>query len=193
MMKKVLSKIGGFFGTLFGVLLALLLGVCFVLLLPLDYIKYTRSLYFKAEHKKYKPFAATGVYFDFYNEIAENKLPIQYISNPNNNSLEYGWFIFNKTLILPNNAVEYCSDIEGWFCNEYDGGHDISAIPLEEYLTQEINAINDLLETDVCDKAILLLDADQIENKDKAKQESRFLLYADNRVEVLKRFCEKIT
>ena len=70
-MKRVLNKIGTFFGTIFGILLALLAGICFVLLLPLDYIKYKRSLFYKIEHKKYKFFAGSGFYFEFYNEIAK--------------------------------------------------------------------------------------------------------------------------
>ena len=87
-MKKVFSKIGTFFGAFFGIILALLVGICFVLLLPLDYIKYKRSLFYKNEHKKYKFFAGSGFYFEFYNEIAKNDLPIKYMFNPKNDALE---------------------------------------------------------------------------------------------------------
>ncbi len=188
-MKKVLSKIGTFFGTLFGILLALLVGICFVLLLPLDYIKYKRSLFYKIEHKKYKFFAGTGFYFDFYNEIAKNNLPIKYRFNPKNDALECGWFVFDKTLLIPDSMVEYHSDIEKWFCSEYDGGHDVASVPLEEYLQQEIDSINELLESNICNKAVVLVDINNIENIDIAKQEKRFLLYDDNREEVIKTFC----
>lgn len=188
-MKKVLSKIGTFFGTLFGILLVLFVGVCFVLLLPLDYIKYKRSLFYKNEHKRYKLFAGLGFYFEFYNEIAKNNLPIKYIFNPTNDALECGWFVFDKTLLIPNDVLEYRSDVEKWFCSEYDGGHDVAAIPLDEYLQQEIAAINEQLKYNVCDKAIVFVDANTIENIDIAKQENRFLIYDDNREEVTKAFC----
>ncbi len=188
-MKKVLSKIGTFFGTLFGILLALLVGICFVLLLPLDYIKYKRSLFYKIEHKKYKFFAGSGFYFELYNEVAKNNLPIKYIFNPQNDALECGWFVFNKTLLIPDTMVEYHSDIEKWFCSEYDGGHDVSSIPLEEYLKQEIDSVNELLEANICDKAVVLVDINNIENIDIANQEKRFLLYDDNREEIIKTFC----
>ena len=188
-MKKVFSKIGTFFGTLFGILLALLVGICSVLLLPLDYIKYKRSLFYKNEHKKYKFFAGSGFYFEFYNEIAKNDLPIKYMFNPKNDALECGWFVFDKTLLIPDSMVEYYSDVEKWFCSEYDGGHDVASIPLDEYLQQEIATINELLEYNVCDKAVVLVDVNNIENIDIAKQENRFLIYDDNREEVIKTFC----
>ena len=188
-MKKVFSKIGTFFGTLFGILLALLVGICFVLLLPLDYIKYKRSLFYKNEHKKYKFFVGSGFYFEFYNEIAKNDLPIKYMFNPKNDALECGWFVFDKTLLIPDYMVEYHSDVEKWFCSEYDGGRDVASIPLDEYLQQEIATINELLEYNVCDKAVVLVDFNNIENIDIAKQENRFLIYDDNREEVIKTFC----
>ena len=109
--KRILGKIGTFLGTIFGILLALFVGIFFVLLLPLDYLKYKRSLFYKTEHKKYKLFAGSGCYFDFYNEIAKNHLPINYIFNPKNDALEFGWFVYEKTLLLPNSIIEYHSDV----------------------------------------------------------------------------------
>ena len=188
-MKKILSKIGTFFAILFGILLALFVGLCFVLLLPFDYIKYKRSLFYKIERKKYKFFAGSTFYFKFYNEIAKNNLPIKYIFNPKNEALECGWFVFDKTLLIPDTMVEYHSDIEKWFCSEYDGGRDAVSVTLDEYLQQEIDNINKLLESTVCDKAVVLLDINNIENIDIAKQESRFLIYDDNRADVIKIFC----
>ena len=189
MVKRILGKIGSFLGTLFGILLALFLGVFFVLLLPLDYLKYKRSLFYKIEHKKYKLFAGSGYYFDFYNEIAKNHLPINYIFNPKNDALECGWFVYEKTLLLPDSIIEYHYDVEKWFCGDYDGGHDISSIPLEEYLQQEIDNMNELLGHIVCDTAVVLVDINQIDNFDVAKQEKGFLIYDNNRVDVLKVFC----
>ena len=48
---------------------------------------------------------------------------------------------------------------------------------------------NELLEYNVCDKAVVLVDVNNIENIDIAKQENRFLIYDDNREEVIKTFC----
>ncbi len=165
------------------------MGICFVLLFPLDYIKCKRSLFYKIERKKYKFFAGTGFYFEFYNVIAKNDLPMKYMFNPQNDALECGWFVHDKTLLIPDSMVKYYSDIGKWFCSEYDSGHDVVSIPLEEYLQQEIDGINELLGSTVCNEAIILVDINNIENIDIAKQEKRFLIYDDNREEVLKTFC----
>ena len=61
-------------------------------------------------------------------------MPIKYISNPQNDDLECGWFVFDKTLLIPDLMVEYYPDVEKWFCGEYDGGHDVATVPLDEYL-----------------------------------------------------------
>ena len=59
-------------------------------------------------------------------------------------------------------------------------------------MTQEIDEINKLLERDVCNEAVVLAEANDIENIDKAKEEKSFLIYED-RVETLKEFCKNRT
>ena len=194
-MKKLLDKIGGFFVTLFGLLLAVVLGACFILMLPFDYIRYKRSYYYKNEHKKYILFAGAGIYFDFYEVIAKNNLPIKYIANPENDALECGWFVYNKTLILPDNTVEYYPHLDEWFFNEYDDdGHDVSSSPfsIDEYLKREIDFVNELFDTEICNDAIVLVDANVIENADKARQQKNFLVFEDWE-EDLKEFCDNIS
>lgn len=192
-MKKILGKIGTFFGYLFGTLLALLLGVCLIFLLPLDYIKYKRSLYYKTEHKKYEPFAATGINFEIYNEIIKNDLPIKFICNPNDDSLDEGWFVYNNTLIIPNCfSFEYNTETEKWnYCDtvEDDDTEDRIIMSLDEYMETEVREANELAGDTICDKAIVLIDADSIENAELAKGENNFLIYDGNREEVLKNFC----
>lgn len=189
-MKIVLSKVVKSIGSVFGLLLALFLGLCFVFLLPIDYIKYKCSRYYKKEQKKYKLFAGTGIYFEFYNEIAKYNLPIKYIFNPTNDELDFGWFVIDKTLLILGFPFEYSVDDEKWVCKEYDDDNlEVASISLEDYLTQEIDEINKLLDRDVCNEAVVLADANDIENIDKAKEEKSFLIYED-RVETLKEFCK---
>lgn len=193
-MKKILSKTGDFFGTLFGILLALLLAVCVIFLLSLDYIKYKRSLYYKTEHKKYRLYSATGINFKIYNEIIKNDLPIKYIYNPNDDSLERGWFVYNNTLIIPNVfSFEYNTETENWnYCCEIIEDDDTEKrviMSLDEYIETEVQEANELAGDTICDEAIVLIDANSIENVELAKRESNFLIYDDNREEVLKSFC----
>ena len=193
--KKIRSKIGVFFGTLFGIFLALILAVCAVFLIPVDYIKYKRSLYYKTEHKKYRLYAATGIHFQIYNEILKNNLPIQYIANPTDDTLEQGWFVYNHTLMIPNVvSFEYNTESEKWnYCCEIiedDATETRVIMSLDEYMETEVQEANRLAGDTICDKAIVLIDANAIENVELAKRESNFLIYDDNREEVLRSFCE---
>ncbi len=193
-MKKILCKIGDFFETLFAMIVALIFGVCVVFLLPLDYIKYKRSLYYKTEHKKYKLYAASGVNFEIYNEIIKNDLPIKFICNPDDDSLEHGWFVYNNTLIIPNVfSFEYNPETKKWnYCCEVVEEDDTEKriiMSLEEYIEIEVQEANELAGDTICDKAIVLIDANCIENAEFAKSENKFLIYDDNREEVLKKFC----
>lgn len=195
-MKKILSKLGGFFGRLFGVLLALLLGICLIFLIPLDYIKYKHSLYYKTEHKRYRLFAGAGIYFELYNEIIKNNLPIKYIFNPNNDALECGWFVYGNTLIIPNVfSFEYDVESGKWnYCCYPEEEDDEKRIimPLDEYMETEIQEANELAGDTICNNAVVLIDASYIENAELAEQENNFLVYDDNRAEVLKSLCENV-
>ena len=195
-MKKILSKIGDFFESLFAILFTLFFGICVVFLLPLDYIKYKRSLYYKTERKKYQHYAASGINFEIYNEILKNDLPIKYINNPNDDSLECGWFVYNNTLIIPNAfSFKYNAETEKWnYCVEIIEEDDTEKgiiMSLDEYIETEIEEANRLAGDNICDKAIVLIDVNCIDNAELAKRESKFLIYDDNREEVLKNFCNK--
>lgn len=164
-------------------------------MLPLDYIKYKRSLYYKTEHKKYKLFAGTGIHFELYNEIIKNNLPIKYIYNPNNNSLECGWYVYDNTLIIPNVfSFEYNAECGKWnYCGEVVEDDDTEKriiMSLDEYIETEIQEANELAGDIICDKAIVLIDANCIQNVELAKEENYFLIYDYNREEVLKNFCD---
>ena len=193
-MKKILSKIGDFFETLFAILVALLFGICVIFLLSLDYIKYKRSFYYKTERKKYKLYAAAGVNFEIYNEIIRNDLPIKYIYNPDDDSLECGWFVYKNTLIIPNVfSFEYNTKTKKWnYCCEVVEEDDTEKrviMSLDEYIETEVEEANELAGDTICDKAIVLIDANCIENVELAKCENNFLIYDDNREEVLKTYC----
>ena len=187
-MKKTVSK---FFSSIVSFLIAILIGVWFIFILQIYYIKYKRSLYYKKEHKKYRLFAASGCNFEIYNEILKSNLPIQFIENPNENSLEYGWFVFKNILIIPNAfSFEFDSISRKWiYCCEDEEEKRI-IMSLDEYIEIEIQTVNELTGQVICNDAIVLIDGNCIENIDAAKNEKRFLVYEKNREEILRQFCE---
>lgn len=190
-MKKVFNIFYRFFLFLFIPLAAILLGICLVFILPIDNIKYKRSLYYKKEHKKYELFAATGIKFKLYNEILKNELPINYYQNPNDDSLEKGWFVLGNTLIIPS-VFTFEFDLESgkWnYCDVHDEEKRI-IMPLDEYIEIEIQEANERLGQVVCNNAIVLINANSVDNIDVAKNEKRFLIYEKNREEILIEFCE---
>ena len=195
-MEKVLYKIGKFFGSVFGLILVLIIGVFSVLALPVDYIKYKRSYYYKTERKKYSFFAATSMHFELYNLIAKNNLPIKYFKNPKNDSLNCGWFVFEDTLfIIDDCGFEYDAENGSWNHTAYiyddDKNEEEIKEPLCEFLKNEIDQTNEIAGKTICTKAVVLLDGNIFDNAKLAKQQEGFLVYNDNLAEVLKAFCEK--
>lgn len=162
-----------------------------MILLPFDYLKYKRSAYYKKERKKYGLFAASSWHFEMYNEIIKYDLPIRFVANPEDPSLECGRFVFEDTLILPDVfSFEFDSQSDTWrYCSE-DEDERREILSLDEYLENEIADANELTGQAICKDAVVLIDGDCVDDLEKAKAEKRFLVYEDNRAEVLKQFCE---
>lgn len=193
--KRLLSKIGSFFGTVFAWLLALILGICVLFALPIDYIKYKQSYYYKTEGRKYSLFAAAGMHFEMYNLIVKNNLPIKYVKNPENDNLDSGWFVFGETLlIIDDYGFEYDENNGVWMHTAYiydeDENEKVIKTPLGEYFKTEIEETNELAGETICTKAVVLLDGTIFDNAPLAKSEESFLVY-DDLLEGLKAFCEK--
>ena len=109
------SAIKKFFSFILAILISVIFGGCLIFLLPFDYIKYKRSLYYKNTKKKYTFFDASNDNFKIYNEINKNNLPINFIHHPKEKSLVYGWFVFEKTLIIVNAFnFEYDAESGRW-------------------------------------------------------------------------------
>lgn len=91
-------------------------------------------------------FAASGCNFDIYNEILKNDLPIKYIEDPRDPSLECGWFVFEDTLIIPNVfSFEFASQSRQWnYCCEVEEENAV-IMPLAEYIETELLELNELL------------------------------------------------
>lgn len=195
-MKKIIKKIWNFlFTVFFGVPLAFVLVIILLSILPFDYIRYKRSLFYKNEHKKYKLFEGSGDHFELYNEIARNGLPIKFIFNPEDDSVECGFFVFGDTLVVVNVFdFEYDFEKDRWLyvCEDINenGNEKRVIMSLDEYVETEIAEANRIVGEKICSKAVVLTDSDGLENIEKAEAEKRFLVYDGNRAEVLKVFCD---
>ena len=189
-MKGVLRTIGKFFSTFFGLVVALFVGIGFLLYLPFDYVKYKVSPYYKTFRKKYKLYSGMSSHFDIYNVVLEHQLPIEYIENPTCDRLSYGWFVCDKTLLIPSAVSwEYRQETEEWFYEEEHG----EPISLDRYIAEEIQEVNEVLGRTVCEEGVVLFTAsyDQPKRNRLAKEDDRILLYYDDLAQVLTQFCNK--
>lgn len=189
-MKAVLRIIGKFFGTFFGLVVALFVGIGFLLYLPFDYAKYKVSPYYKTFRKKYKLYSGMSSHFDIYNVVLKHRLPIEYIENPTNEGLSYGWFVCDKTLLIPSAVSwEYQQESKEWFYEEEHG----EQITLDRYITEEMQEVNEALGRTVCEDAVVLLLAsyDQPKRNRLAKEDDRILLSYDDLAQVLTNFCNQ--
>ena len=132
MIKNAIKK---FFSFILAILIAIIFGVCLVFLLPFDYIKYKRSLYYKNTKKKYTFFDASNENFKIYNEINKNNLPINFIHHPKEKSIFYGQFVFEKTLIIVD-AFDwtYDSKAEKWLISIEHDEEERSLLSIDEYI-----------------------------------------------------------
>ena len=191
-MRIIKSAVKKFFSFILAILIAIIFGVCLIFILPFDYIKYKRSLYYKITKKKYTFFAASNQNFKIYNEINKHNLPISFLHHPKEKSIVYGWFVFEKTLIIVNAFnFEYDSESEKWiFSGEYDEEENHVILSIDEYIKTEIEEVNQALNDKVCDKAVILICGDDLENAENAYKEERFLIYKGDMIEKLRLFVK---
>ncbi len=191
-MEKVLKSIKDFVLVIMGIVLVVLCGIFAIFVLPFDYRKYKKSLYYKKEHKKYSPFAASGNHFALYNEILKHQLPIRYVENPNHGSLECGWFVFEDILILLESYdLEFDCENSQWVFRE--DGETNSVMTLDELIQMELEGVNEIAGREICKYAVVLMDESCISHREKANADKRMLFYNDDRPEVLKHLCEDPT
>lgn len=172
---------------LLAIILFAIIGLFFI---PLDYISYKRSLYYKNERRKYTLFDGVGVMFDLYNEIYGNGLPIRYIPNPKDKSVHMGWFVLQDTLIILNDFwFFYDAQQDTWIWKNDEDSE--ALMTLDEYIQSEIEGTNHLAGEVICNKAVVLIDTESLDDPELAKKEKRFLVYKDDRLEVLKEFCNR--
>ena len=189
--KKILHIIALAFLWILAFIFSIAFFLFLIFILPLDYLKYKHSPYYKIEKNKYCLFAASGIQFKMYNEIIKNQLPIKYYGNSQDDSCESGWFVFENTLIIPNIfKFEFDSKSGTWiFYGENKNGKQI-IMTLDEYIQLEMQDANEFYGQEICNRGVVLIDADDVLDLENAKKDNRFLVNEHNREEALKRFCK---
>ena len=104
----------------------------------------------------------------------------------------YGQFVFEKTLIIVD-AFDWTFDskAEKWLISIEHDEEERSLLSIDEYIETEIEEVNRDFEEKICDKAVILIHEDELENAENAYKEERFLIYKKDIIEKLALFCEK--
>lgn len=192
-MKKIKACVANSIFFIITLPLLILAAIYLILLIPVDYIRYKRSFYYKNEKQKYSLFETTNENFKLYNEIAKYKLPIKYIKHPQDNSVASGWFAHGKTLFIMNFLdFEYDEQREMWtsWQEDYDGKN-TDLMLLDELIEIEILEKNELIGGTPYENAVVWISVEALSDIERAKQEDRFLIYEKDRAEVLRCFCER--
>ncbi len=207
-MKRIMEAIKNAASTVFlyiiGTICLILFFIFAVFYIPVDYIRYKRSPYYKIERIKYSFFDGTGDGFKLYNEIAENELPIEYFQDPKKEAVSLGKFVYNGILLISDCCYNFTYNPEeekwGWWDEGEDGDEESKddgeerqlIMGLDEFIKEEINSANTAMGKEICSRAVVVTCEKNIENNlEEARKEPRFLLYDDSRVEALKRFCQE--
>ena len=150
---------------LFPVAIVFLLGL--LLITPFDYLKYKRTRYYKDTKEKYTWLCTSSYYISFYDLIQKANLPIAYYRYDKEPTTGYGFFVYKDILIL--NDYEPCYDEERniWLVEIED-----EYIDMEENVREVIGRCNELLKTDVCKSAVVLIDKDLYEQHPGVKYEN---------------------
>ncbi len=165
-MKKVMSSVFSYLLLILLLPLLIIFCVCRVMYLPVDAIIYHRSQYYKDIKEKYRLYGADSNCFKLYNLIYGLGLPVEYVRNSYVNINAYGYFYFDDTLIVTDYIPSYDKEIQGWaLVDSEDGGHD-GYVSIEDGLQVDIDDFNKFMGREVCSKAILLVDADDLHSEE---------------------------
>lgn len=197
-MKNILKFIKDVLFYILLIPISVIAAVCLIIYIPIDYIRYKKSHYYKDFRKKYRMFGGVGTKFKLYNEIREHNIPIEFISDPKEDGVEQGIFVYNCVLIIPDCFENFRFDpIVNEWCLYCDGEYGEEAVmTLDEYIEEEIECANNKMEKQVCSSGVILSCSDDDSGfADNEKTDPRILIYSDNRPQILKNWCNmrKIT
>ncbi len=174
-MKKKNINIKEIFFTIFLLPVVLVCLLYLLIITPFDYFKYKGSRYYKDTKEKYTWLCTSSYYIKFYDFIKNANLPIDYYRCDFAPITGYGFFVYKDILIL--NDYELCYDEEKniWLVEIED-----EYIDIKDDVEYVIDKCNELLKSDVCKKAIVLIDKDLFEQHPNVKYENIDFLPVNN-------------
>lgn len=171
-MKKLLKKTGELLLYIVLTPLCILFGIGLLLYLPIDFVCYHCSDFYKDTRHKYELFAGSGHWFRLYNTMRKEDLPLDFHLHATEET-NYGFFRYKNTLLVQDFPVEYESKKGEWFVYDEDEEANTS---LAEALEMSLEGFREIVGEKFCDRAVLLIDRTHIPEEDLPRLESCDLL-----------------
>lgn len=163
-MKKLLNKAGELLLYIVLTPLCILFGIGLLLYLPIDFVCYHCSDFYKDTRHKYELFAGSGHWFRLYNTMRKEDLPLDFHLHVTED-INYGYFRYKNILLVQDYPAEYEPNSKEWFVC-YDKDDREACTPLAEALESEVAGFNEIVGQPLCDRAVLLVDRSLIPEDD---------------------------
>lgn len=144
--------------------LCILFGIGLLLYIPVDFVCYHISDFYKDTNHKYELFACTGHWFRLYNTMRKENLPLDFHLH-STEDINYGYFRYKNILLVQDFPVEYDPKKGEWFVYSEDEDEEAST-SLTEALEMSLEGFHEIVGEKLCDKAVLLVDRTHIPEGD---------------------------
>ena len=163
-MKKILKKAGELLLYIVLTPLCILFGIGLLLYLPVDFVRYHCSDFYKDTRRKYEPFAGNCQWFRLYNAMRAADLPLEFHLHTTED-VNYGYFRYKNILLVQDFSVEYEPKKGEWFVYHEDENEDANT-SLTEALEMSLESFHEIVGEKRCDRAVLLIDRTHIPEED---------------------------
>lgn len=157
-MKNTIRKIGQIALTILILPIIILFFLVCLVYLPIDWLRYLHSFYYKNTKEKYHLFGGLSSYFRLYNTIAQNQLPIAFYRDTDIEINSYGYFVYKNVMIINDYTFAYDEESKTVLFSQDDDW-----VTFEEKIAiEELKQCNKLLGEDVCNCVVFLIDNKEI-------------------------------
>lgn len=171
-------------------------GIGLILYVPIDYIIYKHSFYYKYTKEKYTPYMGTTFEVKKYNLIKSLNLPIEFIKHSSGNG---GFFYYNDLLILFNNHDVFwdkkgVADVFDVYCSKEKNEAYHCSVYTEE-LEAVIREFEELKGKNACAKFIVLINKEELKDDEDCLSKAEkcdFIMLYDGKQNVGRRLRELV-
>ncbi len=193
-MKRLLSQCGQMLLLILCTPLFLLLGLGLLVFLPVDYVKYRRSLFYKDTKQKYQAYGGTTAFVKLYDIIQRAELPIQFVCHPTYN-LANNYFYYKNTLIVHDWTPHFDKEQATWVAWPPSREHSGDAVDMPAVFQIELEEFNKNPGHPPCDWAVVLVPRSELTELDMAHLgDVDFIIAYDERqeAEALRKLVETV-